>query len=615
MKWKNQYISKRENTRSGWKLKKVKGIVVHYTASSGDTAAGEAKYFGNGAEGRHASAHMFVDEKEAICIIPLDEVAFHANESGKSKISKLNGSTDEFPNGNANIYTIGVEMCTMKGKLDVSEKVEKNTVDIVAQLLNKFDLSADDIYRHYDITGKDCPKPFVSDTDRWKEFKKKVAKKTKNAGSGTEDDDEDDDSEDSSESVEEPEETPEELKARRKKEHEERDRLRAEAKELRKKKREEFIKLTEKYNWDKDRLNKSLDYIDKLEALEEEAIKRADFFQDFKMPGFKKLVAKAKENDGDEDEGGDSDSEYKGEVDLSEVDFSPVPEGKKRKFVKSIADAAIMGYKEFDILPSVMFGQGALESGWGDKHINNALFGIKATGSTNQWWKGNKKTTSTKEDYGSGLVSVKQGFRTYDSIYDSCMDFARMLGTASHYSKVPGERNPKKALQAIKAGGYATDKDYVYKVYDTVIKPNNLTFLDDPKYKKLAEGGKTKSSKEGSGKAGKIKSKAEKLLKAKDKMTAKDFINECLDAGIGKTFSSISSILSNDTKLKDVKISNIKAGDIVVFSLSEKADVAGVCLSSDEAIICKNKKAPQKVDISSGEYKKKMASKAKRVKA
>ena len=38
-------------------------------------------------------------------------------------------------------------------------------------LMGRYDLTADDVIRHYDVTGKDCPKYFVENSNAWSDFK------------------------------------------------------------------------------------------------------------------------------------------------------------------------------------------------------------------------------------------------------------------------------------------------------------------------------------------------------------------------------------------------------------------------------------------------------------
>lgn len=172
--YKTSYINKNKYTRPGDKLASVKGIVLHYTANPGASAANHKTYFGNGAGGRYAGAHIFVDEKEALCIVPLNELAYHANEN-KCRISKLKGHVGNYY-GDANCTAIGIEMCINKaGKIE--EATFNRTVNVVAELCKKYKLGVDDLYRHYDVTGKNCPAPWVSNPSEFTRFKNAVKAK------------------------------------------------------------------------------------------------------------------------------------------------------------------------------------------------------------------------------------------------------------------------------------------------------------------------------------------------------------------------------------------------------------------------------------------------------
>lgn len=54
-------------------------------------------------------------------------------------------------------------------------------VYLSAWLCMKFDLDEDDIIRHYDVTGKNCPKYFVEDEKAWEQFRKDVGEALKKA--------------------------------------------------------------------------------------------------------------------------------------------------------------------------------------------------------------------------------------------------------------------------------------------------------------------------------------------------------------------------------------------------------------------------------------------------
>jgi N-acetylmuramoyl-L-alanine amidase len=179
--WTEDFVSVNRYTRPGHKLLSVRGIVVHYTATPGASAKNERNYF-NGTcieQKRSASAHLFVDKNEAILIMPLDEVAYHANEK-PSKIPLFKATAPYYKGGNANLTTIGVEMCIEKDG-SLHPETLKRTIAVVAELCKMFKLKETDIYRHYDITGKNCPAFWVSNPAGFEAFKAEVGKLLRDA--------------------------------------------------------------------------------------------------------------------------------------------------------------------------------------------------------------------------------------------------------------------------------------------------------------------------------------------------------------------------------------------------------------------------------------------------
>lgn len=161
------FVKVNQYTRPGLKLSGVKGIVMHWTATPGATALNERNYF-NGtciADKRYASAHYFVDRNEAQYIIPENEMAYHAHDQNRCFVS--------FLKPNANQTSISVEMCVEKNGTIHDETVQ-NAAELVADLCKRFKLSTDKIVRHYDVTNKNCPAPWVSDSSKLAAFRKKV---------------------------------------------------------------------------------------------------------------------------------------------------------------------------------------------------------------------------------------------------------------------------------------------------------------------------------------------------------------------------------------------------------------------------------------------------------
>lgn len=164
-------ISVRSNTRPGWKQASIKGLVVHYTANNGGTALNHYNYFNNGANGVYASAHYFIDKTSIIQLVPDMEVAFHANETGYSKVAAFRGASSNGYVGHANCCTIGLEMCLEKDGSIHPETIKK-TQWLIGHLQAKYKVPDNLVVRHYDITGKLCPKHFIDET-KWIIFKSK----------------------------------------------------------------------------------------------------------------------------------------------------------------------------------------------------------------------------------------------------------------------------------------------------------------------------------------------------------------------------------------------------------------------------------------------------------
>jgi N-acetylmuramoyl-L-alanine amidase len=173
--WQTDYLQINEFSRPGYKLLGVKGVVIHWTADPGATDEREVLFF-DGADGggsRYASAHIFIDRDSATLDIPLNEVAYHANDHA-CKVAKLVATAPYYKNGGANLTTIGVELCVEKDGTIHADTISR-AVQVVADLCRQFKLNPKtDVYRHYDVTGKNCPAPWVSNPEQFTAFKSRV---------------------------------------------------------------------------------------------------------------------------------------------------------------------------------------------------------------------------------------------------------------------------------------------------------------------------------------------------------------------------------------------------------------------------------------------------------
>ena len=133
----------------------IEYIVVHYTANTGDTAQNNLDYFARTKTG--TSAHYFVDENEVCQSVQDTDVAWHC------------GSKNPRHPYCRNANSIGVEMCNSVG--GVPEAVRARTAAFVRQKIKEYGLDVNHVLRHYDVTGKRCPAPWVDDPQAWMDFK------------------------------------------------------------------------------------------------------------------------------------------------------------------------------------------------------------------------------------------------------------------------------------------------------------------------------------------------------------------------------------------------------------------------------------------------------------
>ncbi len=152
-----QLLSVNEWSRPGIKVDSIDKIVVHYLGNPKTSAQENRDYFESlkNLQDTYMSANYVVGtEGEIIQCVPDGEVAWASNK--------------------ANYYSISVENCHRDESGKFTEATYWSDVHLVAYLTEKYDLGRDDIIRHYDVTGKDCPKWYVEHPDEWEQFKDDV---------------------------------------------------------------------------------------------------------------------------------------------------------------------------------------------------------------------------------------------------------------------------------------------------------------------------------------------------------------------------------------------------------------------------------------------------------
>lgn len=161
----------------------------------------------------------------------------------------------------------------------------------------------------------------------------------------------------------------------------------------------------------------------------------------------------------------------------------------KQGFIHSILEGAKDGYRQYKILPSLTIAQAILESAWGTHHIENNLFGMKATSN----WKGKTAVRKTKEYINGEWVTVEAVFRAYDSFNDSVRDHNKLLGELDRYKKVRQAKDYRTACLEVWKAGYATDPNYPYKLID-IIETYNLDSYDREVMQEMADNKEQKVS-------------------------------------------------------------------------------------------------------------------------
>lgn len=143
------------------------------------------------------------------------------------------------------------------------------------------------------------------------------------------------------------------------------------------------------------------------------------------------------------------------------------PDNSQAAFIIRLAqDAQRIGAK-YDLYPSVIIAQAALESNWGASSLSNApyhnLFGVKG------YFMGKTISSPTEEyDQQGHRFQINDHFRWYESDYQALEDYAQTLDNSLyqdvHRSRAKTYREATHALM----GKYATDPAYEQKLNELI---------------------------------------------------------------------------------------------------------------------------------------------------
>lgn len=164
MQIKKMFITPNPYSRPQKKIGQIKNIVIHWIGNAGTTAENNAKYFDGLKVGKknstgdyiYASSHYIIgNDGVVVRCLPESEVAYHASK--------------------ANSYSIGMEICHPDWSGKPTEKAYDSLVNLLVELCRRYKLEPTQaIIRHYDVTGKVCPKYYVEDVGAFKRLKEEV---------------------------------------------------------------------------------------------------------------------------------------------------------------------------------------------------------------------------------------------------------------------------------------------------------------------------------------------------------------------------------------------------------------------------------------------------------
>ena len=143
------------NTSPGREVPKY--IVLHYTATNGATAANEVMYFATNPAAVNASADFFVDDNE----IRQYNTSLDSRYSWAVGVDYSGGSAPYWGKC-TNANSISIEMCCTydsvhTGAWYISENTYKNAVELTKYLMQKYNIPAANVIRHWDVCRKPCP--------------------------------------------------------------------------------------------------------------------------------------------------------------------------------------------------------------------------------------------------------------------------------------------------------------------------------------------------------------------------------------------------------------------------------------------------------------------------
>ena len=160
-------------------IKTVNSISIHYTANSGTsaTAKANANYFKNCPSTSKASAHYVIDTSSVIYqCVPDNYIACAVGGSKYNDYEITGGAKLYGIVKNSNNISIEMVSCSNDFGYYIPEETINRTIELVKDLLKKYP-HIKTICRHFDVTGKYCPRPYCLSKEadkKWEDFLNRI---------------------------------------------------------------------------------------------------------------------------------------------------------------------------------------------------------------------------------------------------------------------------------------------------------------------------------------------------------------------------------------------------------------------------------------------------------
>lgn len=150
------------------KNNQIRYIVMHYTGNIGDTAKNNCKYFASTVT--RSSAHYFVSDNDIMQSVPCEYPAYSV---GLGNMQKPYTATPSHYKICTNSNSISIEMCGSKQSREASIRTKETACELAAAIMTEYNIPIENVIRHYDVTGKQCP-AWAVNQDMWNNLKVKI---------------------------------------------------------------------------------------------------------------------------------------------------------------------------------------------------------------------------------------------------------------------------------------------------------------------------------------------------------------------------------------------------------------------------------------------------------